>query len=497
MDKKISILLICLLLCNAFAGAQEKSSLHQRAEAEQAKGNPTGARSLYIKAFDDYAAKKQLEAAVECGVKATAIYQKENAYKEAFEFLHKVDQAIGAERDKATRAALRYEAAKGRMQLYMSLRKKDRVEEQVENMEKQAAQSGRDELQNDALYHRAVFHYSFGQNTQGDAVFKELAAKLTAQKEYGKVDNVYQTLIANGRRSGNAQLVAQAYTSYIAWKDSVGAIKRADEIGALKQQIADHEASIAEKDSALSTRWIIIIGLCILVAALAAVLIVGAVILLRFVMITQKQKKTIRLANETNALKAKFISNISSQLEPTLRKLDGQQPEVKAMLTFSEHIQMLSDIENSEEEVILEDTQVLPFCEALTEEVQRLVKPGVTLTLNVPKMNANINREYVAHILQHLLANAAEYTPADGKIWLDFKKRSPHKYQFLVSNTGEAIPEDKREDVFKPFLEVRDLTKGDGLGLPICRQMAVRMKGDLYIDPEFVKGTRFVLDLFV
>ncbi len=65
-----------------------------------------------------------------------------------------------------------------------------------------------------------------------------------------------------------------------------------------------------------------------------------------------------------------------------------------------------------------------------------------------------------------------------------------------MSNTGEAIPEEKREDVFKPFLEVHDLTKGDGLGLPICRQMALRMKGDLYIDPEFVKGTRFALDLY-
>lgn len=496
MNKNFSILLLSLVLCSAFISAQEKSSLQQRAEAEQAKGNPTGARTLYIRAFEDYAAKKQLEPAVECGVKATAIYQKENAYKEAFEFLHKVDQAIGAEKDKATRAALRYESAKERMSMYMSLRKKDRVEDQLENMEKQAELSGRENLKNDALYNRAIFHYTFGQNAQGNAVFKELATKLTAQKEYSKVDDVYQTLIANGRRSGNAQLVAQTYNSYIAWKDSVSAIKRADKIGALKQQIATHEASIEEKDSALSTRWMIIIGLCVLVVALAAVLVVGALILLRFILLTQKQKKTIRLANENNALKAKFISNITNQLEPTLHKLDNQLPEVKAMLTFSEHIQTLSDLENSDEEVPLEDTQILPFCEALAESVRQKVKPGVTLALNVPKMNANINREYVTHILQHLLSNAAEFTPADGKIWLDFKKRSPHKYQFLVSNTGENIPEEKREDVFKPFLEIRDLTKGDGLGLPICRQMALRMKGDLYIDPEFVKGTRFALDLY-
>ena len=110
-------------------------------------------------------------------------------------------------------------------------------------------------------------------------------------------------------------------------------------------------------------------------------------------------------------------------------------------------------------------------------------------------MSASFNREYVSHILLHLLNNAIFYTPEGGHIHLDFKKRSVHKCQFLVSNTGSQIPEEKREDVFKPFMEVRDLTEGDGLGLPICQQMAIRMNGDLSIDPEFTKGTRFVLSI--
>lgn len=49
--------------------------------------------------------------------------------------------------------------------------------------------------------------------------------------------------------------------------------------------------------------------------------------------------------------------------------------------------------------------------------------------------------------------------------------------------------------MFKAFLEIKDLTKGDGLGLPICKQMALKMDGDLTIDPTFTKGTRFILDL--
>ena len=129
------------------------------------------------------------------------------------------------------------------------------------------------------------------------------------------------------------------------------------------------------------------------------------------------------------------------------------------------------------------------------EQIRPKVKSGVTLTVNAPKMSAKIHREYVSHILLHLLNNAAEFTPEGGKITLDYKKRGAHTHQFLVTDSGEGIPEEKREDVFKPFLEIRDLTTGDGLGLPICKQMAQKMNGDLTIDPAFIRGTRFVLNL--
>ncbi len=414
--------------------AQEKSDLHKRAEAADPKEHIATARSLYIHAFNDYYNRGQMKLGVECATKAASLYySRENYYKEAFDLLRRADDAINSSQkdSQAEKAAMHYLVTKERLNMYIKLRKSDSAKDQLNIMESQANQSGDENVKNDLLYTKAIYYYTFGMNAQGNAVFKEMADKLTASKEYDKVDEVYQTLISNGRKSNNANMVAQSYSNYIAWKDSTSAIKHADEIAALKKQIADNEATIADKDSSLSTRWFFIIGLCILAAALAAALVIGGIVLMRFILLDRKQKKTIRLANESNALKAKFISNISAQLQPTFKKLDSKQPEVKALLDFSEH----------------------------------------------------------------LLTNAAEYTPAGGSISLDFKKRGPHSYQFLVSDTGSGIPEEKREDIFKPFLEIRDLTTGDGLGLPICKQMALKMNGDLDIDPKFTKGTRFVLDL--
>jgi len=498
INRKTFLLILSVFFCCAVSGQQSgKSELEERAEAVNSDVDIAKARSLYIHAFNDYISKNQVRQGVGCGVKATALYYRENFYKEAFDLLRRIDQVITAsDQSAAAKSAQHYLATKERMQMYIKMKRSPSAQEQLNIMEGLANASGDESVKNDLLYNKAIFYYTFGQNAQGNAVFREMAGKLTAEKEYDKVDEVYKTLIANGRRSNSANLVAQSYSSYMAWKDSVTAIKHVAETDSLKQLIATHEATIEEKDSSLSGSHAIIATLGVLAAALAAALVALAFVLMKYIVQTKKQKKTIRLANESNALKAKFISNISAQLEPTLNKLDKRIPEVKAMMDFTKHVQTLSELENNTDmEITLEDTQIQPFCETIIDGFRSKVGNGVTLKVVAPKMVAKINREYVTHILNHLLGNATEYTGDGDVITLEFKKRSAHSFQFIVSNTGTTMDESLRENVFKPFAQIKDLTTGDGLGLPICKQMAVKMGGDLDLSTEFTKGTRFVLSL--
>ena len=493
MRKKLVIIGMSLLVCCALIHAQEagKNELQERAESEYAKGNSIAARALYIKAFESYVNNGKLKQGVDCGVKANKLYyEKENLYKEAFDLLRRIDQTIEAKGQGANKSALHYWTSKERHLMYMKMRKLESAKEQMGNMENHATAANDASVNNDLLYTKTIYYYTIGQTDKGNATFKEMADQLTASKEYGKVDEVYQTLIANGRKSNSANLVAESYKSYLAWKDSASALALADTVGVLKKQIADNEAEIEEKDSSLTARQVTIVGLGILAAVLAVVLVLGALALLRSIYLTRKQKKTINSLSENNALQAKFISNISAQLSPTLQKLDKNVPEVKALQDFSEHIQTLSELESNTGTAEKVDVQVSSLCDGLMDQIRNKVKSGVNLKVDAPKMTASINKEYVSHILLHLLHNAAIYTPADGHIALEYKKRGAHKHQFLVSNTGSTIPEEQREEVFKPFREVRDLTQGDGLGLPICKQMAMKMNGDLDIDPAFTKGVR-------
>ena len=458
MRKKLVIFSMSLLVFCVCVHAQEttKSSLEMQAEREDGKGNKVNARAFYLRAYEDYVKKGKTQQGVECGLKATVLYYKgDNLYKEGLDLLRRIDQSIDSKAENGQKAVLHYQTARERFQIYTKLKKEEGALEQLNNMEKYANEANDAELKNDHLYNKSVYLYSIGQNDKASAMMKEMVEKMNEASEQ----------------------------------------KVAKEMAGLKQQIADNEADIAEKDSSLTARQAVIVGLSILAAVLAAVLVLGALTLMRFIYQTRKQKKTIRSLSENNALQAKFISNISAQLAPTLQKLDSRTPEVKALLDFSDHIQTLSELENSTETVEREDTQLASFCEELIEKVQNKVKSNVLVKAEAPKMMVKINREYVSHILLHLLANAANYTPEGGHITLEYKKRGAHKHQFLVSNTGSTIDEEQREEVFKPFREVRDLTTGDGLGLPICKQMAMKMNGDLEIDPAFTKGVRFVLHL--
>lgn len=497
--KKLFILFLLLLAGYARADAQGGADeLMRQAQENLAKKEYIKARYLFLQAYNAFASQDKYDKAVECGIHASALYHRENYYKEAFEVLRGAEQVVAAGEQKGGKPlpALRFPIHKERLQMYINLKNPARAKEQLVRLEETAKASRSDSLTNDLLYTQATYYYTFGMNAQGDAAINRLIGQYKEQKQYAKVDECYKTLIGIARKANNAGLVARTYDNYILWTDSVKALTAQDELDRLKKQYDESLATIREKDSSLSAKQYIIIALCALAAILAAALVLGAIVLLRFVLLTRKQKKAIHIANEHNELKTKFIQNISAQMEPTLGTLDASLPGVRALRAFSCHIQELSDLESTlAEPYELQEKNVSAFCESIMDKIRGKARQEVTLTVNAPKLNVKINPEHLERILLHLLENAAEYTPAGGKIWLDFKKRGAHTHQFIVSDTGCGIPEEKREDLFKPFTEVKDLTQGDGLGLPICSLIATKMNGSLSLDAAYNKGARFVLEL--
>ena len=481
------------------AGAQERGNdFEKQARASLSQKNYIRARYLFLQAYNAFAANEQYAQATECGVQAAALYHRENYYNEAFDLLYSVERTIigGEQKTGKEMPALRYPVTRERLRMYIKLRKTASAKEQLSKLEGWAKAAKVDSLSTNLLYTQANYYYTFGMNAQGDQAFKHLVEQYAQQADYDKAEACYQELIGMSRRSGNTSMMARAYSNYMAWHDSIANIKAQQAYNALKAQYDSSLQTIGEKDDALAARRYTIVGLCILAAILAGALVLGGIVLLRFIALNRKQQKSIRTLNEHLALKTQFISHISAQMQPTLDTLDANLPAVQALQAFTAHIEELSALEDTlGEPYELEETNVATFCERVADEVRSQVQEGVALTVNAPKLNVRINAEHVSKVLRHLLLNAAKHTPAEGKIWLDFKKRGAHTHQFVVTDTGCGIAEDSRANLFKPFNAVRDLTQGDGLGLPICSLEATKMNGSLTLDPSYNKGARFILEL--
>lgn len=481
------------------AGAQERGNdFEKQARASLSQKDYIRARYLFLQAYNAFAANEQYTQATECGVQAAALYHRENYYNEAFDLLYSVERTIigGEQKTGKEMPALRYPVTRERLRMYIKLRKTASAKEQLSKLEGWAKAAKVDSLSTNLLYTQANYYYTFGMNAQGDQAFKHLVEQYAQQADYDKAEACYQELIGMSRRSGNTSMMARAYSNYMAWHDSIANIKAQQAYNALKAQYDSSLQTIGEKDDALAARRYTIVGLCILAAILAGALVLGGIVLLRFIALNRKQQKSIRTLNEHLALKTQFISHISAQMQPTLDTLDANLPAVQALQAFTAHIEELSALEDTlGEPYELEETNVATFCERVADEVRSQVQEGVALTVNAPKLNVRINAEHVSKVLRHLLLNAAKHTPAEGKIWLDFKKRGAHTHQFVVTDTGCGIAEDSRANLFKPFNAVRDLTQGDGLGLPICSLEATKMNGSLTLDPSYNKGARFILEL--
>ena len=319
-------------------------------------------------------------------------------------------------------------------------------------------------------------------------------------------------MIAIARKANNISLLEQTYEKYMVWTDSVKMLTAEDKLGALQQKYDSSLQTIQEKEDQLSAKQYIIAGLCTLAAILIAALAFLAFLVIRFILLNRKLKKIIQTITEHSEQQTGFIQSISAQMEPTLdemsksvaglqitapRQAKAIQARIDALKQFGNHIQELSLLENSLLETYeAQSFNVSSFCEKVMEQVKEDVRPDVEVTADIPKIEIKTNAEQLQRILLHLLRNAAIYTTS-GKIKLEFKKKGAHICQFIVTDSGPGIPVEKQMAIFKPFTEIKDLTDGDGLGLPICSLIASKMNGTLSIDPEYKKGSRFILVLQV
>ena len=105
----------------------------------------------------------------------------------------------------------------------------------------------------------------------------------------------------------------------------------------------------------------------------------------------------------------------------------------------------------------------------------------------------------VRQILLNLVSNAVKFTPRGRvHVQLGVERSGPEDeivVHAAVSDTGVGISADRQAEIFEPFTQVDpSVTRkfgGTGLGLTICRRLAERMGGRIWVESTLGQGSTF------
>lgn len=98
----------------------------------------------------------------------------------------------------------------------------------------------------------------------------------------------------------------------------------------------------------------------------------------------------------------------------------------------------------------------------------------------------------IERVFNNLLLNAIQAMPDGGLIRVEAESVDGRN-TIRVSDSGFGIQEEIMDDLFKPLNTTKP--KGVGMGLAVCKKIVNQHNGEISVDPNYVDGACFVMDL--
>ena len=262
------------------------------------------------------------------------------------------------------------------------------------------------------------------------------------------------------------------------------------------------------------------------VATILVVLSAGLFVSLYFYYHTKKLKDELQesesalrdakdRAEESSRLKSAFLANMSHEIRTPLNAIvgfsdvlasggsseDEQQGYVDIIKTNSDLLlRLINDIldvsrlEADRVTFTFEECDVVPLCQRVLASVSQARKSENEFIFECDResMDMRTDTQRLQQVIINLLSNADKFT-RNGKITLGLKvDEKQRKVLFSVSDTGTGIPLEKQKLVFERFEKLNEYVQGTGLGLSICKLTVEKWGGEIWVDPGYTDGARFV-----
>lgn len=239
--------------------------------------------------------------------------------------------------------------------------------------------------------------------------------------------------------------------------------------------------------------------------------------------VTEQAQIAAQAAEHANAVKTQFLASMSHELRTPLSAILGfaqimnndpqlsreKQQNIQMILKNGAHLLRLiedilemSKIEAGQNHLSPTHFDLLESLDSLWALFKiRAESQQLTILFQYAE---NIPQYIIAdevklrQILINLISNAIKYTEK-GHVLVRVSSPSPKRLHFDVEDTGCGIAEDELEDIFSAFVRGKQhrasTIGGTGLGLPISRQFALLMGGDITVTSVVGQGSCFSFEI--
>lgn len=203
------------------------------------------------------------------------------------------------------------------------------------------------------------------------------------------------------------------------------------------------------------------------------------------------EQRTTMLAGVSHDLRTPLTRmKLALALLPNNADAEELKRDVSEMETMIDsYLEFASDISSSGE------PEKFDIAELLQEILDNADAHGARVSVDAPNsLTFDGRRDALKRAVANLVGNGLKYA---SNVWVCAQRVGPY-IEIAVDDDGPGVPEDRRRDVFKPFVrldEARSRQEGVGLGLTIVREIARSHGGDVSLSDSSRGGLRAILKL--
>ncbi|MGE6321807.1 ATP-binding protein [Pseudomonas oryzihabitans] len=236
-------------------------------------------------------------------------------------------------------------------------------------------------------------------------------------------------------------------------------------------------------------------------------------------------EKATQELKEASEAKTRFFSNMTHEFRTPINIIENvakllasgvdgalnaeQQRQVRfisdaalELANLVSELLALAEVQSGRLTIVPQPFALGPFIDRLEQFAAALAPryPQVSFSVAPPPAGVLLDTDEsrLFQVLRNLISNAFKYTP-QGQVRIQVFQPDDASLEFLVEDSGIGIAAADQQKIFEEFERIRSphLThiEGTGLGLPLAQRLAVLLRGELSLDSEVGRGSRFTLRL--